>query len=76
MGYKIAAIALGPLLLLQGRRVRRSVPRLPEPTGPRSGCVGAGRSLRVLIAGDSAAAGVGSANQDQALSGQLIRCLD
>ncbi len=76
MGYKIAAIALGPVLLLQGRHVRRTVPRLPEPAGPRSGCVGAGRSLRVLIAGDSAAAGVGTANQDQALSGQLIRRLD
>ncbi len=66
---------LGPLLWLQGRRVRRTTPRLPEPPGERAGQAGSGPKLRVLIAGDSAAAGVGAATQQDALSGQLLRCL-
>jgi lysophospholipase L1-like esterase len=66
---------LAPVLWLQGRYVRRITPRLPEPPGPRTGTVGAGPALRVLIAGDSAAAGVGAADQAQALSGQLLQHL-
>lgn len=67
--------ALGPLLWLQGRHVRRVTPRLPEPPGERSGMHGSGAPLRLLLAGDSAAAGVGAATQQQALSGQLVPLL-
>ncbi len=67
--------ALGPLLLLQGLYVRRVTPRLPEPDGPRRGSAGAGPDLRLLVLGDSAAAGVGATTQDEALSGQLVRQL-
>ena len=35
----LATLTLGPWLLLQGRRVRRVTPVLPEPPGPRSGRV-------------------------------------
>lgn len=66
---------LGPLLWLQGRHVRRTTPRLPEPPGERAGQAGCGPTLRILIAGDSAAAGVGAASQQEALSGQLLRHL-
>lgn len=66
---------LGPLLWLQGRHVRRVTPRLPEPPGARAGQSGCGPALRLLIAGDSAAAGVGAASQHDALSGQLLRHL-
>lgn len=62
---------LAPLLLSQGRRVRREVPELPEPPGARAGELGAGPVLRLLIVGDSAAAGVGAATQDEALAGRL-----
>jgi lysophospholipase L1-like esterase len=55
--------------------VRRVTPRLPEPDGPRAGISGEGPTLRLLIAGDSAAAGVGAATQAQALSGQLVQQL-
>lgn len=70
---------LGPLLLpvlyVQGRRVRRTVPRLPEPDGERRGTRADGSRrapLRLLIVGDSAAAGVGAATQDEALLGRLV----
>lgn len=62
----------GPVLLLQGRHVRRVTPVLPEPPGPRAGVAGRGPALRLLILGDSAAAGVGATTQDAALSGQLV----
>lgn len=66
---------LGPILLLQGIYVRRTTPKLPEANGARSGVRGNGPVLRLLIAGDSAAAGVGVDWQQDALSGQLIEAL-
>ena len=68
--------SLAPLLWLQGVHTRRKTVVLPEPPGPRSGRIGSGPMLRVLIAGDSAAAGVGVDHQDQALSGQLKTLLE
>ena len=75
MGYQLATFALGPLLYLQGKAVRRSVPRLPEPPGAREGSIGSGAPLRLLILGDSATAGVGAEHQDEALSGRLVTAL-
>lgn len=66
-----------PLMLLQGRRVRRHALRLPEAAGQRDGRGPAHRSSekQLLIVGDSSAAGVGVANQSQALSGRLVEAL-
>lgn len=69
--HAVATLALGPVLLAQSRHVRRTVPVLPEADGPREGEAGSGPLLRLLILGDSAAAGVGARTQDEALSGQL-----
>ena len=66
---------LGPLLWLQGRYIRRITPRMPEPPGHRTGTAGRGSLVRLLVAGDSGAAGVGAPTQDQALCGQLVRRL-
>lgn len=68
-------LALSPVLLAQALYVRRTVEKLPEPDGPRHGTLGAGPPLRVLIFGDSAAAGVGVQQQEAALSGQLVNAL-
>lgn len=65
-------LPLLPLLAAQGISVRRKARFLPEPTGPREGREGRGPRLRLLIAGDSSAAGVGAGTQAQALSGQLV----
>ncbi len=75
MNLKLASIALLPLLVLQGQRVKRNTLRLAEPEGARQGCIGQGRPLSILIVGDSAVAGVGVEQQDQALLGQLLACL-
>jgi lysophospholipase L1-like esterase len=67
---------LAPLLWWQGRRLRRSTPRLPEPPGARHGKAGVGFSrLRLLIVGDSSAAGVGVDDQAQALAPLLAQAL-
>ncbi len=69
-------LALAPLLVAQAVRTRKRAPVLPEAAGPREGRVGGhGHELRLLIAGDSSAAGVGVAHQDQALAGHLSRAL-
>lgn len=71
----LLTLLLAPLLMYQGKRVRRVTPRLPEAPGERRGEVGTGTPLRLLILGDSAAAGVGIATQQQALSGCLTQAL-
>lgn len=66
-------LALSPLLVAQAVLTRRRLPRLPEPEGARLGQVGAARAtpLRLLITGDSSAAGVGVVTQREALAAQL-----
>lgn len=72
MRLALAKWTLGPLLLAQGRRVRRVTPVLPEPPGPREGKAGEGPLLRLLVLGDSAGAGVGAGSQEEALTGRLV----
>jgi lysophospholipase L1-like esterase len=70
-------LALAPLLVAQAVATRRRAPVLPEADGEREGVVG-GRSvapLRLLVAGDSSAAGVGVERQDDAVIGHLVRTL-
>ena len=65
-------LCLAPVLLVQALWVISRALRLPEADGPRSGTAGEGPNLRLLIVGDSSAAGVGVATQDHALAGQLV----
>jgi lysophospholipase L1-like esterase len=82
-----AKLALGPVLLAQARYLRSRTPLLPEAAGPREGlttpnarmaaahAASAPHAVRVLVVGDSSAAGVGVAHQRQALTGHLTRHL-
>ena len=65
-----------PILLWQAIGVRRAALSLPEAAGAREGVCGTGESLRLLIVGDSSAAGVGVAQQAEALSGQTVQRLE
>jgi lysophospholipase L1-like esterase len=72
-----AAVALSPLVR-QARRVRKRMPSLPEAGGERSGCEHAADAtdlLRLLVVGDSTAAGVGVAYMRDALPPQLAAIL-
>lgn len=68
-----AKLALSPLLVAQALLTRRRLPQLPEAAGRREGVAGAAAAtrLRLLIAGDSSAAGVGVLTQREALAAQL-----
>ena len=68
-------LALAPLLAAQGLLARQRIPRLPEAAGAREGRTGRGPVLRLLVAGDSSAAGVGVADQRQALAAPLAERL-
>lgn len=68
-------ILTAPLLLWQGRRVRKRTPVLPEPVSRTSGTCGQGTDLRILLIGDSSAAGVGATCADESLLHQLIKGL-
>ncbi|MGP5134656.1 SGNH/GDSL hydrolase family protein [Psychrobacter cibarius] len=87
---KIASVArdvlLAPIYLYQGRKIKRDTVRLPEPNGERHGRVQLNdaieslkeahkRTLNLMVVGDSAAAGVGSETQQEALVGNLIPVL-
>lgn len=65
-------IALLPLLVAQGVWARARTPKLPEAEGDRHGAEGEGvEPLRLLIVGDSSAAGVGVTHQRDGFSGQF-----
>jgi lysophospholipase L1-like esterase len=72
-------LLLAPLLYKQARHMRATALDLPEAAGPRAGTVGKagkdGRTIRLLIAGDSCAASVGASTQDEGLAGHLTRAL-
>lgn len=65
------AYLLAPVLLYQGKGLRRRIPRLPEAADPAG--VSAGRSpcIRLAVIGDSTAAGVGADRHQDALAGML-----
>jgi lysophospholipase L1-like esterase len=62
-----------PLLIAQGRRLRRDTPRLPDAAQPWQGTLAGPDPLRLLVLGDSTAAGVGADTQDDGLPGNLAR---
>jgi lysophospholipase L1-like esterase len=75
-----AKLALAPLLLWQAVRARQRALDLPEPSGARRGRVQPAQArsrspLRLLVVGDSSAAGVGVAHQHDALAHQLAYTL-
>lgn len=71
----IAFAAFAPLVILQGLWVKLRARRAPAAAGPRSGSVGTGEPLKLLLVGDSIVAGVGVDRLDDALPGRLAAAL-
>ncbi|MCK7549660.1 SGNH/GDSL hydrolase family protein [Marinobacter koreensis] len=70
--FWLTTVLLFPVLMVQGKRVRRDTPRLPEAAGDPFGQYGEGDpAFRVLVIGESTAAGVGVTTHDQGLASQL-----
>ena len=70
---RVAMIPVAPVLFVQGKRLRRDTPILPDAALPWHGTVAGPDPLRLLVLGDSTAAGVGADTQDDALPGNLAR---
>ena len=66
-------IPVAPLLVVQGRRLRRDTPILPPAALPWTGTLDGAAPLRLLVLGDSTAVGVGAGTQDEGLPGNLAR---
>jgi lysophospholipase L1-like esterase len=65
-----------PFLYLQGQYVRRKVGRLPDASGETSGRTGIHeRSVKLLVIGESTAAGVGARTHENGLAGQFAKYL-
>ncbi|MGB1838427.1 MAG: SGNH/GDSL hydrolase family protein [Marinobacter adhaerens] len=72
--FWLTTTLLFPVLLYQGKQARRTTPRLPEAGGSPCGQYGEGTpAKRVLVIGESTAAGVGVETHDQGLASQLAR---
>lgn len=76
MFLRVATLALLPAIVVQGLKVKKNTPRLPEATGERQGRQGTGPKLSLLIVGDSATAGVGVETQQDALLGAILHILE
>ena len=70
---RVAMIPVAPVLFVQGKRLRRDTPILPDAALPWHGTVAGPDPLRLLVLGDSTAVGVGADHQDSALPGNLAR---
>ena len=66
-------VPVAPVLFAQGRRLRRETPLLPDAAQPWHGTLSGPDPLRLLVLGDSTAAGVGAPTQLEALPGNLAR---
>jgi lysophospholipase L1-like esterase len=72
LGWWSALILLGPLLWVQGRWARLRTPRLPSLPPPLAGTAGEGADeFRLVVLGESPAAGVGVATHAESLPAQL-----
>lgn len=74
-------LALAPVFICQGLKLKRTALRLPEAAGERSGTIDLVTTetsaeteavFELMLVGDSSAAGVGVSSQQQALVGQLL----
>ncbi|MCS0498425.1 SGNH/GDSL hydrolase family protein [Protaetiibacter mangrovi] len=63
----------GPRILAQKKKLEAAVERLPDAALPWEGKLAGPDPLRLLVIGDSTAAGTGAATQDEALPGSLAR---
>jgi lysophospholipase L1-like esterase len=72
----IVILPFAPFLYLQGQYVRRKVGRLPDAEGDTAGKFGSENdSAKLLVIGESTAAGVGARTHETALAGQFARFL-
>lgn len=72
----IVSIPLLPILYFQGKKIKATVPRLPEAKGTQGmSCVSSERTIRMLTIGESTIAGVGVQTHEEGFTGTLANAL-
>jgi lysophospholipase L1-like esterase len=72
----IIILPFAPFLYLQGQYARRKIGRLPDAQGDVAGRFGSDEiAVKLLVIGESTAAGVGARTHEAALAGQFARFL-
>ena len=72
----ILILPFAPFLYLLGQYTRRKVGRLPDAEGEKTGkFINGEQSVKLLVLGESTAAGVGARTHETALAGQFARFL-
>lgn len=73
----IVILPLAPFLYLQGQYARRKIGQLPDAQGETAGRFDGGGedAVKLLVIGESTAAGVGARTHEAALAGQFARFL-
>lgn len=71
----LAAVPCFPFLILEGKRIRKSVPKLSEPTDIHGITGKFHQSLKLLTIGESTIAGVGVNSHREGFSGHLAASL-
>lgn len=70
----VISLPLLPFMYLQGKRIRASVPKLPEATGVRGiANVNAKKTVKLIALGESTIAGVGVATHKEGFTGALAK---
>jgi len=70
---RLVSIPLTPVFLAQAAWTIRRLPALPDARKPWSGALAGPDPIRLLVVGDSTAAGVGVAEQEDGLPGNIAR---
>jgi lysophospholipase L1-like esterase len=70
----VLSIPLLPILYFQGKKVRQSVPTLPEATGTEGfALVNSEKTIRLITIGESTVAGIGVETHEEGFSGTLAK---
>lgn len=70
----VISVPLLPILYLQGKKIKATVPRLPEATGIQGlYSVSSKKTLHILAIGESTIAGVGVRTHEQGFTGSLAK---
>lgn len=74
--HVLRVIPFVPLLLIQAKRVKRNIPSLPDAVEPEGlEDIGAEKTLRVLVLGESTVAGIGVEKHKDGLTGNIAKGL-
>lgn len=70
----IISVPLLPILYFQGKKIKATVPRLPEAKGNRGSCsVSSEKTLNIITIGESTVAGVGVKTHEEGFTGTFAR---